>query len=139
MLHFLQKTSFALLICLCISRPADAQKKVVLEMMRCYSTTGPSMKYLLDPNRQQVILQQLNTSLLKVHDFRLTDTAQIPIALTPNSFLISLATASAFSTLMSIIATSAPALARPLASAEQICPPPPITAAVLPTNENNSE
>jgi hypothetical protein len=81
MLHFLQKTSFALLICLCISRPADAQKKVVLEMMRCYSTTGPSMKYLLDPNRQQVILQQLNTSLLKEHDFRLTDTAQIPIAL----------------------------------------------------------
>ena len=81
MLHFLQKTSIALLVCLCISWPADAQKKVVLEMMRCYSTTGPSMKYLLDPNRQQVILQQLYTSLLKEHDFRLTDTAQIPIAL----------------------------------------------------------
>jgi len=81
MFHFLQKISIALLVCFCISRPADAQKKVVLEMMRCYSTSGPSMKYLLDPNRQQVILQQLYTSLLKEHDFRLTDTAQIPIAL----------------------------------------------------------
>jgi len=81
MFHFLQKFSIALLVCFCISRPADAQKKVVLEMMRCYSTSGPSMKYLLDPNRQQVILQQLYTSLLKEHDFRLTDTAQIPIAL----------------------------------------------------------
>ena len=81
MLHFLQKISIALLVCCCISRPADAQKKVVLEMMRCYSTSGPSMKYLLDSKRQQVILQQLYTSLLKEHDFRLTDTAQIPIAL----------------------------------------------------------
>jgi len=84
MLHFLQKTAITLLVCCCISRPADAQKKVVLEMMRCYSTSGPSMKYLLDPYRQQVILQQLNTSLLKEHDFRLMDTVQIPIViLTP--------------------------------------------------------
>jgi hypothetical protein len=81
MLHFLQKTSIALLVCFCISRPADAQKKVALELMRCYSNTGPSMRYLLDPNRQQVILQQLYSSLLKEYDFRLTDTAQIPIAL----------------------------------------------------------
>lgn len=81
MLDFLQKTSIALLVCLCISRPADAQKKVVLEMMRCYSSAGPSMKYLLDSNRQQAILQQLYTTLLQEHDFRLTDTAQIPIVL----------------------------------------------------------
>ena len=81
MLHLLQKTSIALLVCICISRPVDAQKKVVLEMMRCYSTTGPSMKYLLDPDRQQAILQQLHASLLKEHNFRLTDTLQIPIVL----------------------------------------------------------
>lgn len=81
MLDFLQKTSLALLVCCCISRPADAQKKVVWEMMRCYSSAGPSMKYLLDGTRQRVILQQLYSSLLKEYDFRLTDTAQIPIAL----------------------------------------------------------
>ena len=81
MLHFLQKISVALLVCLCISRPADAQKKVVFEMMRCYSTTGPSMKYLEDPTKQQVILQQLYTSLLKEHNLLLSDTTQIPIVL----------------------------------------------------------
>ena len=81
MLHLLQKISIALLVCICISRPADAQKKVALEMMRCYSTTGPSMKYLLDPDRQQAILQQLHASLLKEYNFQLTDTVQIPIVL----------------------------------------------------------
>ena len=58
---------------------------------------------------------------------------------TPKSFLISFATASAFSILKSTIATLAPAAANPLASAEQTCPPPPITAAVLPSRENRSE
>ncbi len=81
MLHILQKISLALLICFFIRWPANAQKKVTLEQMRCYSSAGPSMKYLLDGTRQRVILQQLNTSLLKEHDFRLTDTAQIPITL----------------------------------------------------------
>jgi hypothetical protein len=81
MFHLLQKTSIALLVCICISRPAAAQKKVVLEMMRCYSTTGPSMKYLLDSDRQQVILQQLHASLLKEYNFQLTDTVQIPVVL----------------------------------------------------------
>ena len=81
MFHLLQKTSIALLVCICICRPADAQKKVVLEMMRCYSTTGPSMKYLLDSDRQQVILQQLHASLLKEYNFQLTDTVQIPVVL----------------------------------------------------------
>jgi hypothetical protein len=81
MLHILQKISLALLICFCISRSANAQKKVVLEQMRCYSSTGPSMNYLLDGTRQRVILQQLYTTLLKEHDIQLTDTTQIPIAL----------------------------------------------------------
>jgi hypothetical protein len=81
MLHLLQKISIALLVCICISRPADAQKKVVLEMMRCYSTIGPSMKYLLDSDRQQVILQQLHASLLKEYNFQLTDTVKIPVVL----------------------------------------------------------
>ena len=37
------------------------------------------------------------------------------------------------------MATLAPADANPLASAEQTWPPPPITAAVFPDSENNSE
>ena len=84
-------------------------------------------------------LNLINLSIILSSSSNLVASAQIPIVLTPNSSLISLATASAFSTLISIIAISAPALASPLASAEQICPPPPITAAALPTNENNSE
>lgn len=81
MLHILQKISLALLICFCISWSANAQKKVALEQMRCYSSAGPSMKYLLDGTRQRVILQQLYTTLLKEHHIQLTDTTQIPIAL----------------------------------------------------------
>jgi hypothetical protein len=39
------------------------------------------MKYLEDPTRQQVILQQLYTTLLKEHNLLLSDTTQIPIVL----------------------------------------------------------
>jgi hypothetical protein len=81
MLHLLQKTSIALLVCFCITQPADAQKKVKFERMRCYSFTGPSMKYLEDPTKQQVILQKLYTTLLKEHNLLLSDTTQIPIVL----------------------------------------------------------
>lgn len=80
MLHFLQKISISLLMLLAIISKCPAQKKVVFEQMRCFSTSGRVLQYLKSPEIRKSILQQLNTSLQKYQLIQLSDSSDLPVS-----------------------------------------------------------
>lgn len=64
-------TFVAVVFCLCT---ASAQKKVILEKMRCISSVGATMSYLKDAGIKKAIASQLNQTLLQSGFPALADT-----------------------------------------------------------------
>lgn len=64
-------TFIAVVFCLC---HASAQKKIILEKMRCLSSVGATMSYLKDAGVKKAIASQLNQTLLQSGFPSLADT-----------------------------------------------------------------
>lgn len=80
-----KKIPFFLLFCLFI-QVLTAQKKVILEYIRCQSIKGPVMDYWQKEDIRRIFAGQLNSFLLKYHHLPLADTAKLNIQIiTANS------------------------------------------------------
>ena len=73
-----KKTLFFLLFCLSI-QVLPAQKKVILEKIRCRSIKGPVMAYWQNEELRKIFARQLNSFLVKYHQTVLADTAKLNI------------------------------------------------------------
>jgi hypothetical protein len=74
----MRKIIVAFLITLSV-QAVFAQKKIVFEKLRCFSSNGPVMQYLQEPAVIRTMLSQLNGTLSKHMNLSLTDTAKLKI------------------------------------------------------------
>ena len=79
-----KQIAFSLLLIIFV-QGVTAQKKVILEKVRCFSSTGPVMNYWRSEEVRKTFITDLRTSLQKHQDIILPDTSQVRLELLNNN------------------------------------------------------
>ncbi len=77
-----------LLLLVVFAEPVFSQKKVTLEKVRCFSTTGPVMNYWRSEEVKKAFLTDLASSLMRHQGIVLPDTSQVRVEFLTNASAI---------------------------------------------------